>query len=229
MPDVADDLRREQDAAIAPWAEVAGAGLALAGGGGLGLVAYLYARIRDGRGERDAQLRAEMGKAIDSLRSDIDSAFVETDEFEALTEEILEKGARRRELNKREYYAAAFANSALPSRPSEAERYRLIDTLERLREAHLWLLAALLRDYTWPDDSGSSSGFEQEFKKAVPEANMEAVKLDWRDLEAVGLLAGFPSGMMSSGGARNFRARVTELGKRFHQFVVLPYADVHPR
>lgn len=208
----------------------AGAELLAAGGlPGVSFVGWMMGKIRASRDDRTASLHRSMGAAINAVREHVDTEFVKSAEYEALTEEILEKGARRREIEKREFYAAAFANSALPERPAEAERYRMIDTLERLRAPHLWLLAALLREYRWPDDGGGiGGGFEQEFKKAVPEADLAAVRLDWRDLEAAGLVQSFPSGMMTTEGARNFRARVTDLGRQFHQFVTLPYGDVHP-
>ncbi len=195
---------------------------------GISLVGWMLGKITASRDERTASLYKAMGDAIDAVRADVDVEFVKSVEYEALTEEILEKGTRRREIDKRDYYAAAFANAALPARPPEAERYRFIDTLERLREPHLWLLAALLKDYAWSDRGPGMGGFDSAFKEAVPEADMDAIKLDWRDLEAAGLVQGYPGGIMTSEGARNFRARVTDLGRRFHQFVVLPYSDVHP-
>ena len=101
----------------------AGAELLAAGGvPGISFVGWMLGKIRASRDVRIASLYSAMGDAIDTVRSDIDVAFANSDEFEALTEEILEKGARRREVDKRQYYAAAFANSALPGRPPEAER-----------------------------------------------------------------------------------------------------------
>lgn len=193
------------------------------------LLALLLDKIETNRQRRQGELLTSTHNALERVKERIDNDFVRSDEFEGLVEEVIEKGSRRKELDKRDYYASLLASAAQPGRPDANDLDRMIDVLERLRPPHLWLLGALLRDYPSPPESyGMPSSFEQEFKRAVPGVDIDQVKRDWRELEATGLVAGYPSGTMTQDGARNFRSRVTEFGRRFHQFVILPYTDVHP-
>lgn len=212
--------------AIAELGAVGLASLVPAGG----LLAHLLGKIERNRDRRQRDLLTATHEALETVKGRVDELFTQSDDFEVLIEEVIEKAARRKELDKRDYYAAAVANSAAIGHPDPREIFRMIDTLERLRESHLWLLRSLLYVRADSDDPADffPSSFEAEFAKVVPESRLRSIKDDWRDLEGHGLAMAFPSISMSGPGARNFRSHVTDLGRRFDQFVTLPYEDVHP-
>ena len=181
------------------------------------LLALVLGKIERNRQRRQRELLQATHEKLEQVRERVDHDFVESDDFEELVEEVIEKGQRRKELEKRDYYVAVVANSALPDHPDPSDIHRMIDTLERLRVSHLWLLGALLTAKSPEADPGDylPSSFETEFAKVVSPERLRVIRDDWRDLEAHGLVTAFPSGTLSSAGARNFRSHVTELGRRF--------------
>jgi hypothetical protein len=222
-----DDKESVRDAAL-DIAEFGAAGAALVVPPAA-LLAVVLGKITRSRTRRQAELLASLSDALEAVKDRVDHEYVESDDFEALVEEVVEKGMRRKEIDKRDYYAALLASAALPGRPDENELDAMVDTLEALRKPQLWLLGALLGDYTWPDEpSPFGPSFQQEFVSKTG-ADWGAVQRDWRLLEQHALAGGIPSGVMSGAGARQFRGRVTDRGVLFHQFITLPYADVHPR
>jgi hypothetical protein len=183
------------------------------------------------RERRQVETRQSIEAALESVKDEIDRDFVRTEEFAALAEEVAEKATRRREMEKREFYAAVVANSATPSRPTEEQRFRFITTLERLSESQLRLLSLFAATPGRTSVGGMEySGVQTEIIAVMPEAESrwDEVMVDYRALEREGPLRGFPSGTMNASSASNLRSLLTDLGRQFHQFVVLPYSDVHP-
>jgi hypothetical protein len=56
-----------------------------------------------------------MHHALESVRDRVDHDFVESDDFESLVEEVMEKANQRKEIDKRAYYAALLASAAQPA------------------------------------------------------------------------------------------------------------------
>ncbi len=70
----------------------------------------------------------------------IDREFVKSEEFAGLVEDVIDSAQQRRNVEKHRYYASLVAGSATHARPTEEERDRLLDALDRLRLPHLRLL-----------------------------------------------------------------------------------------
>lgn len=110
--------------------------------------ALLDVYIPEQRARRTAEFVHELAADLDVLDAEVDREFVREDEFEGVLEEALERVASRRTEGMRAYYAAAVANSTLPTRPEEQARFRMLDTLAQLRPNHMALLAKIARGGT---------------------------------------------------------------------------------
>lgn len=107
--------------------------------------ALLDVYIPEQRARRTAEFLHELAENLDVLNAEVDHEFVRGDEFQGLLEEALERVASRRTEGMRAHYAAAIANSTLPTRFDEQARFRLLDTLSQLRPNHVALLARIER------------------------------------------------------------------------------------
>ncbi len=87
----------------------------------------------------------DLKERLDEVADEVDQKFTRSPEFEGLVEEVLETVMHRRSEAKQRQYAGAIASSAMKGRPDEDERFRLLDTLERLRESHVRLLEYFAR------------------------------------------------------------------------------------
>lgn len=197
-----------------------------------GMIGQILSEIPRDRQRRQEQFLRELAQAVEGLGEHLDAEFVRTEEFAVMTEEVIEKGSRRRELAKREYYAAALANTAIHARPPEVSRDRMIAVLEQLSLPHLRLLALIDQTVKSPreEDLGAPIGgsVKQTLQELLPDVPIEVVKMEWEDLESQHLMQPYPAGMMSGGGAWNLRGHITDFGRQFLQFIRLPYGDVHP-
>jgi hypothetical protein len=149
----------------------------------------------------------------------IDDEFVRSEESATLTEEVLEKADRRRDLEKREHYAAALGNAATPSRPAEDERWRMLDALEQLRPGHLRLLSVVATTTDGAPPDLYAGGIDTVLANVMPDADSEAVRMAWGDLADLNILQSYPSGTASREGLTNLTVRLTDFGRRFHAFI----------
>lgn len=185
--------------------------------------ALLDAFIPEQRARRTAEFLSELGEDLAGLDDRIDRQFVRADEFQGLFEEALERVASRRTEGMRAYYAAAIANTALPGRPDEQARFRMIDILAELRPRHMALLAAIAKGSasTAPHDQALTVGQTAIGSvTAATEGLNGDMWADLADLERRGLTFPLADSMMSV--ARDVRGLLTPLGLALVAFVARP-------
>jgi hypothetical protein len=165
--------------------------------------------------------------ALDRMADWVDHNYMKTDGAAAFVEEVFAAAVRLSEQDKREYYSCALANGLSTRRPSDEDRNRMIDVLERLRLPHLRLLAtARHQPFEVPFgaiiDLSADNGALQALDPATP---FDRLNMDWQDLRRAGLVENEPIlGSPWPGYASFF----TEFGLAFDLFVRVPYSDVHP-
>lgn len=130
------------------------------------LLAVVLRKVEGSRQRRQRDLLRSMAESLEAVRSRLDDDFVKTEEFEELVEEIVEKGQRRKELEKREFYAAIVANAA----SSE-----LIDSYRYLLARIQVLIDGAIRD----DASAEAAG--QALSQVVIDMMQVAVATGWSD------------------------------------------------
>lgn len=217
------DAARELDGASPRDTNLAAAGaLAQVIPGAGGFIAELISNIPRDRQRRQQEFLEELARQLDEVRDRLDEEFVRSEEFAALTEEVIEKANRRREMDKRTYYAALLANTVTPARPSADERWRMLDVLERLRPEHLRLLSVAATTTDGAPADMYTGGVDDVLRNVMPGVDLDAVHMAWGDLADLSILQAFPSGTMSRVGASNLAVRLTEFGRRFHAFIAPP-------
>jgi hypothetical protein len=174
------------------------------------------------RRQRVVEFVTKLNNAVAKMEDRLDRDFVQSDEFADLTEDVLESVARRAADGKRGFYAAALANTAAPSPPGEDERERMLDALKELRLSHLRLLAIVATTRSLPEGSNlSAGGIEHNIMPRLEGVSQEQMRADWADLARLGILDSYPSGTMSRQGIEDLTVRITDLGRRFVDWISL--------
>lgn len=193
---------------------VATAGIPIVGG----VLSRLVDEIPRDRHRRQMALLDAIVGELTSNADRLDVEFLGSDEFATMVEEVLERGGRRRELDKREYYARLLAGAATPERPGEAIRFRYIDTLDRLRPRHLRLLHAVSTTHNVPAAIRQKGDILEAARWALRDALPGEIWMDWGDLEQLHLVSSGGSGWTDRG---NLAVTLTELGYRFTEMLRL--------
>lgn len=190
-----------------------------------GVIGSMLEHMPRDRQQRQAAFLRRLADELSFVQYRLDAEFVQSAEFEAMAEEVFEKTGRAREMEKRDYYAAALANSALPSRPDRDERERMLDVIEQLRLAQLRLLALIATTRDGAPENMYMGGVWQTIQNQWPEANEETVRMDWGGLAALNIVQDYPGATMTRQGATDLAVRMTPFGRRFHEFITSPVQD----
>jgi hypothetical protein len=162
----------------------------------------------------------ELGDRLKAQQARIDQEFVRTNEFQTLFEDALDRVQQRKNEDKFDYWARLIAGVAGTERPPRADRDRFIDTLDRLRPAHLRLLHIVATTREGPPDAYMGSA-DRTLTWKMPGTPIEEIRRDWDDLARENVLQSFPSGMMTAEGAGNLTVRVTPYGQQFIRLLQL--------
>lgn len=162
----------------------------------------------------------DLGERLRAQQARIDQEFVRTEEFQTLFEDTLDRIQQRRNEEKFEYWARLVVGVAGKERPPRADRDRFVDTLDRLRLAHLRLLHIVATTTKGKPDL-YLGGVSETLSWKMPDTPIEEIRRDWDDLARENVLQGYPSGMMSAEGAGNLAVRVAPYGQQFIRLLQL--------
>ena len=175
------------------------------------------------RARRTVEFLSDLRDTLAGLEDRIDLDFVRADEFQGLMEEAFERVASRRTEGMRAYYAAAVANTALPNRPDEQARFRMMDILAGLRPSHMALLAAIAKGGQEPSPASEAFTVGQAAVASVNAATRDLpgdVSADLSDLERRGLTVRLDEALLAV--AHDVRGLLTPLGSALVAFVGRP-------
>ena len=173
-------------------------------------------------GERRLQRIAEafegMAEGLRDFKSEVSDSYVQTEEFEELLEETLQKVSREHSQEKRRIYRD-FLLGVIKS-PGEAydEQLRFLRTLEELQGDHIKILRAFMEaPDPHPPDMGS---IRATLKKRLPNMDENRIGDLVSQLEDLKILtdASF-QGMMTGRGAERLASRITSYGSRLTAFI----------
>jgi hypothetical protein len=158
----------------------------------------------------------EVNARVDEMGAEkVDDAYFQTPEFNADVRRVIDALGMERNREKRRYYVAALANSVTVDRPELVERHRFLDLLEQLRPSHLRLLAVVARSH----EEISGGTIDDYLRAKLPDQDLENVRLDWRDMERAGILAGIPSGVFARPISELVWGAFSAIGQRFAAFI----------
>lgn len=193
------------------------------------LLAPVVAHVAKGyfgkkKDERLVAAIQEIGVSINGIEGRLDREFIKTEEFEALVEQVLDDASEAKAREKRRFYAAVVANSAVPERPDEDERTRMLRVLETLTMSQLRLLA-VIDNTTKPRPDLYMGGVMDTLSYRMPGLNQERAIQDWADLARLDVVSEYPAAMMTAEGAGNLKVRIRPFGRRFIEFINLTEGD----
>ena len=143
---------------------------------------------------------AYLDEVLSRFEDRLDGKYAQSKDGVAYVETVLAASARAAEERKRELYAGALVNGLVKGRLYDNEgQLRMVDTLARLRPAHLLLFAAARRPRTGGDFVKplgnivnmvrSDPVFITQLRPGVP---AEFLRIDWGDLQRAGLVEDEP-------------------------------------
>lgn len=193
----------------------------VAGSAGIPVVGSLVTILLDKympeqRARRLITFVQNLKERLDEVADQVDQGFTRSPEFEGLVEEVLETVMRRRSEAKQRHYAGAIASSALKGRPDEDERFRLLDTLDRMRESHVRLLEYFaLVPYT------NLATFDAVGTRVSHDLGiqLDALRRDWEDLATWHLVQVQGHGGREPRDTRIPTAEISGYGRAFLRFV----------
>lgn len=156
----------------------------------------------------------ELGREWQTHRDRMDQEFIRSDEFESLVEDVIDRVAQVKSQEKQAAFAAILAGFTTPERPNDAERQRLLGTLDDVRPRQMRVLA-VISQMNEPPPGLMAGGVMETLKWKVPDLDEATIREEWDELARLGVVAGYPSGTMTAQGAGNLQARVTPYGWRF--------------
>ena len=156
----------------------------------------------------------ELGREWQTHRDRLDEDFIRSDEFDRLVEDVMDRVQQVRSQEKQAYFAAILAGFATPERPDEAERQRILDTLDGMRPRQMRILA-VISETTEPPPGLYAGGVMATLKWKMPDLEDAVIRDEWDALAGLGVVGGYPSGTMTAQGAGNLRGRVTPYGWRY--------------
>ena len=194
-----------------------------------GPIAEVVNRIPTDRERRQLEFITSLDRKVRRLGASLDLDFVRGEDFAGLMEEVLEKGSRRRELEKREVWANALANAARGRWSADEDGWRLVDLLEGLRPQHLRSLAliATTRPIGATPDHPNQVLLDEALSQRYPDLNLRVFQDDWADFQRRGLVGGaYPFILMFRPGDEDLAGYLTPLGTRFVSFIGEPDSDL---
>ena len=148
--------------------------------------------------------------------SKVDYDWFDGEEWMGDVEQVVEALGSRRNRDKRAHFAAALAHAAATDRPEDVERHRFLDLLEDFRPSHLRLLAVVAS----AERFGPAGGVIDDYLRTrLPDQDLENIKLDWSDMQSVGILAGIPSGVATTPFHERVASSLPAIGRRFVAFI----------
>jgi len=174
-------------------------------------------------GRKLDRVREALTGVVDDLRafkSEASEAYVKTEEFEELLENVLRRTAEERNEEKRRLYRAFLTGAIKTVGPSYDERIKLLRILEAVQPDHIRVLRALLQPPP-TGDLGYMGSPLQTLNQRLSGPSREHIQQlvsELNDLRLTSLQT--LQTMMTAHGAQELRSTVTPLGKQFAEFLL---------
>jgi hypothetical protein len=211
-----DRRARELDATeLADHAYTAGLALlqTIPFGGGLAQLLDDYLPRRKQR--RVVEFVQELGREWQAHRDVMDEAFVRSDEFDSLAEDVIDRVQQVRSAEKQSYFAAILAGFATTERPEESDRQRILETLDAMRPIQIRILL-VISETIEPRPGPFMGGIMDTLKWNMPDLDETVIREEWGELAGLAVTGYYPGGTASdTQGPGNLRAHVTPYGWRF--------------
>lgn len=164
--------------------------------------------------ERLVEFVQDLSRELAAEQERIDREYVKTKDFDRMVEDVLDRVQTVRNEEKLGYWAALLAGVATTDRPATSDRDRMIQTLDDLRPDHLRLLHVIATTTEPPPDL-YMGGVNATLSWKMPDLPEDEARRQWGELARTGVVADYPSGLMTAQGAGNLTVRLTAYGRAF--------------
>lgn len=164
--------------------------------------------------ERLVEFVQDLSREFTAEQERIDRDYVKTRDFDRMVEDVLDRVQTVRNEEKLGYWAALLAGVATTDRPTTSDRDRMIQTLDDLRPEHLRLLHVIATT-TEPPPALYMGGVSATLTWKMPDVAEDEARRLWGEVARTGVVADYPSGLMTAQGAGNLSGRLSPFGREF--------------
>ncbi len=163
------------------------------------------------------------------LRAEIKQEVFESDEFAFVFEHCLRGVAENYQKEKLEAFRAVLLNSASEPNNLGEEKEFFLSLITSFSVLHIRILKFMLKPVDYLRENGLSEdsvrgGFDDMFKTAIPDTDLEIIKTAFEDLHRYGFLntsKDIFNTMTSSQGLQLLGNRITPIGQKFIDFITI--------
>ncbi len=203
----------------------------LAGFPGTGAISSLITDyIPSQRELKLAQFTENIASDLSKLEDRINQDYIKTDEYAFIFEKCFKGAVENYQKEKVIAFRAILVNSLIDFEKTQIEKEYYLNLINNLSLLHIQILTFMASPKTYLEYNGLenslvSGGFSNFFPKVIPNANIEIIKLAFKDLNNYGFLntdSGIFHTMTSSQGWDLLGDRVSKNGREFIDFITLP-------
>jgi hypothetical protein len=196
---------------------------------GSGIASLMSDYIPSQRELRLMEFTENIARDLSELENEINENYLKSDEYAFIFEKCFKGAVENYQKEKIIAFRAILINSLIEFKITQTEKEYYLNLVDSLSLLHIQILSFLAfpREYLelkGLDESIVSGGFSSFFPKVIPEANIEIIKLAFKDLHSYGFTntdSGIFNTMTSSSGWRLLGDRVSKNGRNFIEFISL--------
>lgn len=196
---------------------------------GSGIASLMSDYIPSQRELRLMEFTENIAKDLSELQDEINVNYLKSDEYAFIFEKCFKGAVENYQKEKIIAFRAVLVNSLIDFELTQTEKEYYLNLVDNLSLLHIQVLSFLAfpRKYlelNGMDESIVSGGFSSFFPKVIPNANVEIIKLAFKDLNSYGFTntdSGIFNTMTSSSGWNLLGDRVSKNGRNFIKFISL--------
>ena len=196
---------------------------------GSGIASLMSDYIPSQRELRLMEFTENISKDLSKLQDEINDNYLKSDEYAFIFEKCFKGAVENYQKEKIIAFRVILVNSLIKFELTQTEKEYYLNLVDNLSLLHIQVLSFLAfpRKYlelNGMDESIVSGGFSSFFPKVIPNANVEIIKLAFKDLNGYGFTntdSGIFNTMTSSSGWSLLGDRVSKNGRNFIKFISL--------
>ena len=195
-----------------------------------GIASLISDQIASRRQRRLEEFALNTAEDLKRLAASVNAEYVRTDDFAFLFEQCFKGAAEHPQREKLNAFRGVLVNAAIRTDVDEAEKEYFLNLVGTLSVLHMKTLRFMAEPRRFLADAGIpeakiQGGFAQMLPTAIPGAHLEVIKAAFGDLYQGGLIStdkNIFATMTSAQGLHLLGNRVTDLGRRFIDFCLVP-------
>lgn len=197
--------------------------------GGSGIASLMSDYIPSQRELRLMEFTEIIAKDLSQLQNEINENYLKSDEYAFIFEKCFKGAVENYQKEKMLAFRAILVNSLTAFDITQTEKEYYLNLVDNLSLLHIQVLSFLAfperyLELNGMDESIVSGGFSSFFPKVIPNANVEIIKLAFKDLHSYGFTntdSSIFNTMTSSKGWSLLGDRVSRNGRNFIRFITL--------